>query len=146
MDRGELEKFIRAEIKKHHASEIDALKQTIKKMENQIASLEIALNRKIDFVNTQINKIREEDPNKNDKQLIAIEEKVQSLVVSTIEETIQPQLNMMKSHFGEMTLDGTQVVTEYRNRVMGVANTKLLPSGNKKQDFQASMFAFTDAD
>jgi hypothetical protein len=96
----------------------------------------------------------------NNMQLVAIKTETELAVTAALDEKIVPRLNAMYKHFEEKTLDGTEMVTQWRHRVhdnhnshSGKGKTKLITGSSseshpeqKKKDFQESMFAFTDYD
>lgn len=168
----EVKKFIRSEIKKALDKEfaklrleLANLKKEIADVKTEITSAELRSNKKIQTVAESVKTAATggggtsgsssggagggsstTSENLNDKQLVVIAEHVNKQVAKILDEDIRPQMAIMQKVFSEKTLDGTQMITDYRKRVMGQDSVKQITTGDSKKDFQAGMFAFTDFD
>ena len=131
----------------------------LKEMIRQIVKEEMAIVRKelVDKLNfiqknmaAQVEKQTEKQVEEaNNKQLALMRQDVNNQVneqiLSTFKANIVPQMRQFARMVEEKTLDGTEMVTNYRKQVVGQGQ-KSLTSGDKKLDFQASIFVFTDND
>lgn len=89
----------------------------------------------------------------NNKQIVAVKDNVKREVALVVAREIQPQLDDAMEYMHFQTLDGTELVTEYRRRVSDQVkenrNLKRLTYGDKtdsgnKFDFGNSEFFFQD--
>lgn len=141
-----IKKLVEREVTKAIAdlrSEVSTQREKISVLEDKVRRANSTLNDRVDATEAALSAETE----KNNMQLVAIEETVNNQVAKTIQETIEPRLQQMHKYFDEKTLDGTDMVTQWRKKVYASnRDVKKITSGDAKRDFQSNMFAFTDDD
>ena len=121
---------------------IGSIEDSIVSMRSLVSSLELSLNKKIQFVSDQSKSTTQ----KSDQQLVIIKDQIELAVAKKLDEDIKPQIENMRRHFAEKTLDGTQLVTEFRQKVHAQSKSLAIASGDESANFQSMLFAFTDQD
>ena len=134
-----IKKVVRREVQNVMDQQLSEVRAAISTLEDQVARLGVSLNARVE-------EVEEAASDSKDKQLMVLQETVNMQVAKKLEEEIEPRLRQMHRYFDEKTLDGTDMVTQWRKKVHTQANVKQITSGDAKRDFQASMFAFTDND
>lgn len=130
-------------------------------VKEEVAAVRKELVEKLKFIKTQLEEeTTTKIKNSNDKQLQVITRDTTKQLDTYIKKEVMPKLNAFSNEMRERTLDGGQVVTEYRKRVMAGVNgveptTKLLQIDNGKlhqeqkqplSNFQKKVFVFTEED
>lgn len=134
-----IKRIVRREVQNAVNEQLTDIRAAISTLEDQIFRMGVKLNARVE-------EVVEANNESNDKQLMVLQETVNNQVAKKLEEEIEPRLRQMHRYFDEKTLDGADMVTQWRKKVHAQADVKQITSGDAKRDFQSSMFAFTDDD
>ncbi len=131
-------------------------------VKEEVASVRKELVDKLKFIKKQLEDDTETKiKNSNEKQLQVITRDTSKQLDNYIKRDVMPKLNAFSNEMRERTLDGGQVVTDYRKRVMMGVNgvdtgsktlqlengkTSAASSNTQKFDFQKNLFVFTEND
>lgn len=135
-------------------------------VKEEVASVRKELVDKLGFIKKQLEEeTTTKIKNSNDKQLQLITRDTSKQLDTYIKREVMPKLNAFSSEMRERTLDGGQVVTDYRKRVMlgvngvdsesktlqlenGQQNKQLNQTQQKQSlsEFQKKLFVFTEND
>ena len=86
---------------------------------------------------------------KNDKQLAIVAKRNAEIAVrDVIEREVMPQFKAFADDMREKTLDGDELVTQYRKRVVGGDAKKLITASASKSpsEFKKNVFVFSEDD
>ena len=113
-----------SEMETAHRKQLDKLNAKIIDISNELSERQSEhrkiineLNERIKTLEKGISAVKHEQDNSKkaaDMQLVEIKSSVGAMVAAEI----KPQLDAVRRYVAEQTLDGTQLVTEYRKRVM----------------------------
>lgn len=138
----EAKKTVRAELATVN-SKIIELDNMLKRVYEKITNLERSINVKVEQV---VNAKEAERVQANNLQLVEMKNHLNSIVTTEI----KPQIDTLRRYVAEQTLDGTELVTQYRRRVMsqhGGRGGPMITDG--RQNVPASntpQFVFTNED
>lgn len=152
---------IRSIINKAVQEAVAPLKKEIEGLTTRINELELKIRMENDTVDERLDKLEKDEPVDNDKQIMVVSQQVNMQVARVMQDHVIPQMNELRNAVGFMQRehDGTELVTQYRHRVMGRVDgsQRLLTNSTSKKtdprtgrvtmdkkDFQNEMFAFTD--
>lgn len=147
----ELVKFIRAEVKKQTEQQLRLIGNALKKNIDEMAAMELRLSKKINHIsNTRDisgSSTNDKEDSSSNRQLIIAEE-VGKQVAQIIEDEVAPRIQNLENSnrwLKELTCDGTQLITDYRKRVMGASEQLAIESGEAKDEsLRGSLFAFDE--
>lgn len=143
----DIKAIIADEVKRVVKSELEKLNTKITELEN----INRRLNEKIKILESKLDrteiKIERSDAEREKQanlQLVKMKDDLNALVATEI----QPQLNTLKRFVAEQTLDGTELVTQYRHRVMKThGQGKLAITSNTQTSYSnTAQFVFNDQD
>lgn len=134
-----------SEMETAHRKQLDKLNAKIIDISNELSERQSEhrkiineLNERIKTLEKGISAVKHEQDNSKkaaDMQLVEIKSSVGAMVAAEI----KPQLDAVRRYVAEQTLDGTQLVTEYRKRVMDRhgSNTGSSTNGNNSHNRDA---------